>query len=593
MFIDNALCCAAINSSNTPASPPSPRFFSTTELRKIRNTYLEITVHQAAQSFLPTEHIRKLHQHSQLTEHRPLPTDSGIRISQLTDTHLHRHRHHHSHNAIIAKMPDDSPDEIFALIDECLAEQDYAYSEEPEGNGTDAPSRPPSRGTVFLDWDGTDDPVVSIRDSFGSSRYSQATDDDDGSRASYGTMASSYGERGSAHVHEPSVRMNPSDFRRRTVSSASPLALTEMVRRQRLHPQLHPQVMQHHQHQHQHHPNPSHHHHHHHSPNPHTHPSRPIPTHKLHGHDPTTNFTYSYNGRIIHIHRPPIRRSVSRASSSAYSEYYALDARAYDAGKEFVVVDGRDAGREKGKGKVSVDRNKPLPEVPKERVEREVRKREKVVGFIRRLMRVLDESGRLARLRWSLWGGQRRGGKGGEGEDEWVARGGLEHFCFHAASRQRRQKHTTPRYSQLVTHATTQRALHGLYLVDRTRGLAFPLDIDSTEGGIHCSQHPDSQFRPFTQVPYSCFGFSIISATNTLQQRHQQRCCFQPMSDTRKESKFQFTTPRDAPHPHSNPPQPTLLGHPNSPSNLIDNAHKFNPPLPPLRAAAGSAATSG
>ncbi|KAF2280705.1 hypothetical protein EI97DRAFT_6195 [Westerdykella ornata] len=35
------------------------------------------------------------------------------------------------------------------------------------------------------------------------------------------------------------------------------------------------------------------------------------------------------------------------------------------------------------------------------------------------------------------------------------------------------KKHTTPRYSQLVTHATTQRALHGLCMVDRTRGPIF------------------------------------------------------------------------------------------------------------------------
>lgn len=130
-------------------------------------------------------------------------------------------------------------DEIFALIDECMSEQHqmYEHGGHEDGVGTDIPpSRPPSRGTVFLDWDGTNDPVVSVRDSMICSEYSDA-----GFRTS-SVSGPAPAQSGTAYRNADfrpqaaNVRINPKDFRRRPVASSSPLALTSMLQQQHLRP---------------------------------------------------------------------------------------------------------------------------------------------------------------------------------------------------------------------------------------------------------------------------------------------------------------------------------------------------------------------
>ncbi|KAF2871518.1 hypothetical protein BDV95DRAFT_606955 [Massariosphaeria phaeospora] len=95
------------------------------------------------------------------------------------------------------------------------------------------------------------------------------------------------------------------------------------------------------------------------------------------GYDPETAFTYDYDGRIMHIHRDPRPSSDSSTASSAYSDYYALDAQAYQgAHMRMRIVD------------------KELPPTPRER-----RKRVKVVRFIHRVVGKLEALGLMGRLK--------------------------------------------------------------------------------------------------------------------------------------------------------------------------------------------------
>lgn len=89
------------------------------------------------------------------------------------------------------------------------------------------------------------------------------------------------------------------------------------------------------------------------------------------GTDPDTQFEYDYNGSVFHIHRDGQR------TSSAYSEYYAIDALRYAGDQtELRVVDDE------------------LSTTSSERKKRQV-----VVGFIRKLLKKLDGVGILKKLK--------------------------------------------------------------------------------------------------------------------------------------------------------------------------------------------------
>jgi hypothetical protein len=89
------------------------------------------------------------------------------------------------------------------------------------------------------------------------------------------------------------------------------------------------------------------------------------------GFDEDTGFAYDYDGNCFHVHR-------SRPSSveSQYSEYYQLDATAYSPTTALLVVE------------------KDLPALPSER-----RRRDKVVGFIDRVLKKLNDLGLMKKLK--------------------------------------------------------------------------------------------------------------------------------------------------------------------------------------------------
>lgn len=91
------------------------------------------------------------------------------------------------------------------------------------------------------------------------------------------------------------------------------------------------------------------------------------------GYDPSTHYTYDYNGRIMHIHRDELHRE-GEERLSICSEYYAVDAEEYNP-------------------------NVPLLVEPPAQTPMEQKKRDRVVGFVQRLLRGLEGLGIMRRLR--------------------------------------------------------------------------------------------------------------------------------------------------------------------------------------------------
>jgi hypothetical protein len=94
------------------------------------------------------------------------------------------------------------------------------------------------------------------------------------------------------------------------------------------------------------------------------------------GYDPDTEYDYDYNGQVVHVHRSPTQSSASR-----YSEYYKVDADTYTSTSPIKVVD------------------KELPDLPRASLTHEAKKRDKVVAFVKGLLRKLDGMGVLGRMR--------------------------------------------------------------------------------------------------------------------------------------------------------------------------------------------------
>jgi hypothetical protein len=96
----------------------------------------------------------------------------------------------------------------------------------------------------------------------------------------------------------------------------------------------------------------------------------------VHGYDPDTDFDYDYNGQIVHVHRSP-----TQSSASWYSEYYKVDADTYTSTGPIKVVD------------------KELPDLPRASLTHVTKKRDKVVIFVKALLKKLDGMGVLGQMK--------------------------------------------------------------------------------------------------------------------------------------------------------------------------------------------------
>ncbi|KAF1848925.1 uncharacterized protein K460DRAFT_353853 [Cucurbitaria berberidis CBS 394.84] len=97
------------------------------------------------------------------------------------------------------------------------------------------------------------------------------------------------------------------------------------------------------------------------------------------GYAPCLDATYDYNGRIVHVHRDAARRE------ERFSEYYAVDAEAYSTAAKLEVVDVDADGNGNGVGA-----GPPIEER---------KKRDRVVGFVEKLLHRLDRLGFMAKFR--------------------------------------------------------------------------------------------------------------------------------------------------------------------------------------------------
>ncbi|KAF2655439.1 hypothetical protein K491DRAFT_427547 [Lophiostoma macrostomum CBS 122681] len=184
------------------------------------------------------------------------------------------------------------------------------------------PARPDSRGTMFVDWDGSGEPIISYRNQRNSS-----TPTSDPEREN-----ENWREEGHEVRYIDPNSLEPKHRRRNHErSQAGPEASRQHESRKA------------------------------------THGRKPY----IEGHDAETGFSYDYDGDCFHVHR-------SRPSSaeSKYSEYYQLDAAAYSPTTALLVVD------------------KDLPALPSERS-----RRDRVVGFIDRVLQKLNSLGLLKKLK--------------------------------------------------------------------------------------------------------------------------------------------------------------------------------------------------
>lgn len=142
-----------------------------------------------------------------------------------------------------------------------------------------------------------------------------------------------------------------------------------------------------------------------------SHPSNTTSKPYISGHDPVSNYTYDYDGRIVHVHGSP---TPSRPGSWV-SEYFDVSGGLAD-------VDGLGVGEGKG-GNAGT---KKLPRVPStlpEPPKRDARKRGKVVRFVQMLLQKLDKMGVVGDL-----GGARLGEARGKSQakmemESWVQSG--------------------------------------------------------------------------------------------------------------------------------------------------------------------------
>jgi hypothetical protein len=113
----------------------------------------------------------------------------------------------------------------------------------------------------------------------------------------------------------------------------------------------------------------------------------------VHGLEPSIHYTYDYNGNIIHIHHS------DTLQSSQVSEYFDLPVEEYVPDTPFRVTE------------------KPLPALPVPLVP----VKDKVVGFVKKVVQRLDSSGIWGSLRKE--GQRRRKGRKKSNLETWVVRG--------------------------------------------------------------------------------------------------------------------------------------------------------------------------
>ncbi|KAH6621890.1 hypothetical protein C7974DRAFT_414572 [Boeremia exigua] len=148
----------------------------------------------------------------------------------------------------------------------------------------------------------------------------------------------------------------------------------------------------------------------------------PTPTPRrayIRGHDPPTNYTYTYDGRTMHIHRSPTpSRPLSRTS-----EYFDIAAGSYDSPN---VSQNPARAPSKTKSRAGPS-GKPLPPLPRapgcddlpEPPRGDAARRRRVLGFVRKLLGRLDQMGVMGDL------AQRRMGRPSPGSEvESWAKGG-------------------------------------------------------------------------------------------------------------------------------------------------------------------------
>ncbi|KAJ4372988.1 hypothetical protein N0V83_003279 [Neocucurbitaria cava] len=237
--------------------------------------------------------------------------------------------------------------DLYSLIDEHLAWQLDRTEHQ----------RPTSSGTMFLDWDGSEAPKVTYRNS-------------------------------SSSISPSLTPSPPSPNPLKPLRSNSPEHIASRRGRQKPLPPLPPQMVcddglevtyQPH----------------HFSPT-----TQRVRSPCVAGYDPRTAFSYKYNGRVMHVHRDtPAVRNPRFSDSSAYSEYYAVDADKYVSGVPLKVVDDDDDDD----GKVEGGKAK---------------KRERVVGFVQKVLGKLDGLGVMKKL-----GEERRGVKMAKEKQAWVREG--------------------------------------------------------------------------------------------------------------------------------------------------------------------------
>jgi len=111
------------------------------------------------------------------------------------------------------------------------------------------------------------------------------------------------------------------------------------------------------------------------------------------GYDPATEYTYDYNGCVVHVHRDAERRH------SGCSEYFEVPAEKWVADVPVLV-------------KPSAPMKKALPNLPREAVPA---KQHKVVEFVKRLLGKLDEMGIMGKFRQQRASARKSRGWVGEG----------------------------------------------------------------------------------------------------------------------------------------------------------------------------------
>lgn len=270
-------------------------------------------------------------------------------VTELTETNLKNYT---------SIMPQNTVNDLVDIIDQHLAEQTAQH----------AGARPDSRGTMFVDWDGNGNPIVSYRNQ----RQAQAQAPQPVTIDGYKVVWYENSRPTPSHAPCPiEKKMSRTHLNPRPAPSP-PRVTRKIIHRKPVPGQAPVKTRRKH------------------SSSICSSPrarSRGISKPKIQkvtsvknrpghdglyvkGYDKDTGFSYDYDGRVIHIHKD------SRRPSSNYSDYYALDAERYSADDPFVVVD------------------KDLPPLPRER-----RRREKLVGFIGMIMKKLKDLGILNRLR--------------------------------------------------------------------------------------------------------------------------------------------------------------------------------------------------